>query len=85
MVPPLGVGRACRAAVLWTAVFVTRPFVRPPWGQSREDGWGPIEHIPGNASLLVAFAHCVWAAVKPRLTDWPPVRQESGGPTDELL
>ncbi len=53
-------------AVLWTAVFVTRPFVWPPWGQSREYRWGPIEHVPGNAYLLVALALCVWAAVRLR-------------------
>ncbi|AGZ44207.1 glycosyltransferase 87 family protein [Actinoplanes friuliensis] len=52
------------ASIVWTAVFVARPFVWPPWGQSREYRWGPIEHIIGNAYLLAALALCVWAAVR---------------------
>ena len=52
------------ASIVWTAVFVARPFVWPPWGQSREYRWGPIEQIPGNAYLLAALALCVWATVR---------------------
>ena len=91
----LGVGRACRAGAVGVqpvdgcpvdrGVRDPPPFVWPPWGQSREYRWGPIEHIPGNGYLLAALALCVWAAVKPRLMGRPPMRHESGGPTDELL
>jgi alpha-1,2-mannosyltransferase len=52
------------AGVGWTAVFVARPFVWPPWGERREYGWSPIEHIPGNAYLLAVLAVSVGVAVK---------------------
>ena len=52
------------AGVGWTAVFVARPFVWPPWGERQEYGWGPIEHIPGNAYLLAVLALVLWAAVR---------------------
>jgi alpha-1,2-mannosyltransferase len=51
-------------SIVWTAVFVARPFVWSPWGQSREYRWGPIEHITGNAYLLATLALCVWAAMR---------------------
>jgi len=50
------------ASAVWTAVFVTRPVLWPPWGRHREYGWGPAEHVVGNAYLLAALAFCVWAA-----------------------
>jgi alpha-1,2-mannosyltransferase len=50
------------AGVAWTAVFVARPVVWPPYGQSREYGWNPLEHFIGNAYLLAALAFSVWAA-----------------------
>ena len=50
------------AGVAWTAVFVARPVVWPPYGQSREYGWSPLEHLVGNAYLLAAIAFSVWAA-----------------------
>jgi alpha-1,2-mannosyltransferase len=50
------------AGALWTAVFVAHPYTWPPWEQSREYGWSPIDHIPGNAYLLVALALSMWAA-----------------------
>ena len=50
------------ASAVWTAVFVTRPVLWPPWGRQREYGWGPPEHLVGNAYLLAALAFCVWAA-----------------------
>ena len=50
--------------LLWTAVFLTRPFVWPPWGDRREYRWGPIEHLVGNAYLLAALALTVWVAVR---------------------
>jgi alpha-1,2-mannosyltransferase len=51
------------AGVAWTAVFVARPFVWPPWGERREYGWSPIDHIPGNAYLLAALAVTIGVAV----------------------
>ena len=50
------------AAVAWTAVFVTRPILWPPWGEGRELGWSPLEHVVGNAYLLGALALVVWAS-----------------------
>ena len=50
------------AAIAWTAVFVARPIVWPPWGQDREFGWSPLDHLVGNAYLLAALAFSVWAA-----------------------
>jgi len=50
------------AGVAWTAVFVARPVVWPPYGQGREYGWSPPEHLVGNAYLLAALALSVWAA-----------------------
>ena len=44
------------AAAAWTAVFVARPYVWPPWGQRREYGWSPPDHVVGNAYLLAALA-----------------------------
>ena len=46
----------------WTAVFVARPVLWPPWSQGREFGWNPLEHLVGNAYLLAALALSVWAA-----------------------
>jgi alpha-1,2-mannosyltransferase len=51
------------AAAAWTAVFVTRPVLWPPWGRSLEYGWSPFEHLVGNAYLLAALALSVWATV----------------------
>ena len=51
------------AGVAWTAVFVARPIVWPPWGQQREYGWSPGDHLIGNAYLLAGLAVAVWAAV----------------------
>ena len=50
------------AGAAWTAVFVARPIVWPPYGQGREYGWSPLEHLVGNAYLLAALAFSVWAA-----------------------
>ena len=51
-------------AVAWTAVFVLRPILWPPWGEDREFGWSPLEHVVGNAYLLAALAVVVWAALR---------------------
>jgi alpha-1,2-mannosyltransferase len=50
------------AAVAWTAVFVARPIVWPPYSQDREFGWSPADHLVGNAYLLAALALCAGAA-----------------------
>jgi alpha-1,2-mannosyltransferase len=51
------------AAAAWTAVFVARPIVWPPWGQDREFGWSPLDHLVGNAYLIAALSLSIWAAV----------------------
>jgi alpha-1,2-mannosyltransferase len=54
------------ASAVWTAVFVVRPFVWSPWGQRREYGWDPVDHLHGNAYVVAALALCAWAAVRLR-------------------
>jgi alpha-1,2-mannosyltransferase len=49
-------------AVAWTAVFVIRPILWPPWGQGREHDWGAVDHLVGNSYLLAAAGLVVWAA-----------------------
>jgi alpha-1,2-mannosyltransferase len=49
------------AAVAWTAVFVSRPILWPPWGEGRELECGATEHLVGNAYLLAALALAAWA------------------------
>ena len=56
------------AAAAWTAVFVTRPILWPPWGQGRELEWGATEHVVGNAYLLAALALAAWAGSMARAT-----------------
>ena len=51
------------AAVAWTAVFVARPILWPPWGEHREYGWSPVEHLIGNTYVLAALIFATWAAV----------------------
>ncbi|WP_250037672.1 glycosyltransferase 87 family protein [Paractinoplanes maris] len=68
------------ASIVWAAVFVARPFVWPPWGQSREYSWGLIEHVPGNAYLVAALALCVWAVVTLRVPPVLPDARLSGSP-----
>ncbi len=61
----LGVARQSRVAALaWTAVFVARPILWPPWGEGRETHWNALDHLVGNAYLLSALALAVWAAVR---------------------
>ena len=50
------------AGVAWTALFVARPIVWPPYGQHREYGWSPRDHLVGNAYLLAGLVVFVWAA-----------------------
>jgi alpha-1,2-mannosyltransferase len=49
------------AGAAWTAVFVARPVVWPPYGRGREYGWSAVEHVVGNAYLLAALALSLWA------------------------
>jgi alpha-1,2-mannosyltransferase len=51
------------AAVAWTAVFVVRPILWPPWGEHRELHWGVLDHVVGNAYVLSAVALAAWAGV----------------------
>ena len=66
------------AGGVWTAVFVARPFVWPPWGERREYGWSPIEHIPGNAYLLAALAVSIGVAVRLSRRVGPLAEQPDG-------
>jgi alpha-1,2-mannosyltransferase len=59
-------------ATTWSTVFVARPILWPPWGEHREYGWSPVDHVVGNAYVLAALALVVWAAVV-------VTREHSGG------
>ena len=48
----------------WTAVFVARPVLWPPWGERRELAWGFVDHLAGNAYVLAAVGLVVWAAAR---------------------
>ncbi|HEX5087198.1 MAG TPA: glycosyltransferase 87 family protein [Nocardioides sp.] len=48
------------AAVAWSAVFVARPILWPPWGEHREFAWSPFDHVVGNAYVLAALALAGW-------------------------
>jgi alpha-1,2-mannosyltransferase len=66
------------ASVLWTATFVARPVIWPPYGVHREYNWGLTDHVVGNAYLLAALALSVWAAATlPRRRDRRPVMGHS--------
>jgi alpha-1,2-mannosyltransferase len=67
--------RSRSAGLAWTAVFVARPIVWPPYGQGREYGWSPPEHLAGNAYLLAALVLAAWAA-----TSVTAVRSEPSRP-----
>jgi alpha-1,2-mannosyltransferase len=75
------------AGAAWTAVFVARPVVWPPYSQDREYGWSPPDHLVGNAYLLAALALSVWAAAtlnrrvgsSARRTDTESVRSNPPG------
>ncbi len=53
--------RSRGGAVLWTAVFVARPMLWPPWGDGAELDWGPGEQVLGSAYVLSALAVGGWA------------------------
>ena len=63
-------GRAL--AVAWTAVFVARPVLWPPWGERRELAWGLLDHLAGSAYVLAALGVLAWAAAR--------LAQDSGEP-----
>ena len=44
-------------------MFVARPILWPPWGEHREYGWSPAEHLIGNGYVLAALIFAAWAAV----------------------
>ncbi|WP_188111237.1 glycosyltransferase 87 family protein [Nocardioides antri] len=77
------------AATAWTAVFVARPVVWPPWGEGRELGWGAADHLAGNAYTLAALAlalgvgvgvSAAGAARPPARAPDPPRRPTSAPP-----
>jgi len=70
----------CRwAGVAWTALFVARPIVWPPYGHHREYGWSPRDHLVGNAYLLAGLAVFGWAAATlNRRVGSPERRGETG-------
>ncbi|WP_182481254.1 glycosyltransferase 87 family protein [Nocardioides immobilis] len=51
------------AAAAWSAVFVSRPILWPPWGEGRELEWGVADHVAGNAYLLAALVLASGVAV----------------------
>jgi alpha-1,2-mannosyltransferase len=51
------------AAAAWTAVFVARPVLWPPWGDHRELDWSVLDQVVGNAYLLAAVVLAGWAAL----------------------
>jgi alpha-1,2-mannosyltransferase len=66
------------ACAAWTAVFLARPIVWPPWGQGREYGWRPLDHVVGNAYLLAALALSAWAAAALRGRAGRPWKSPAG-------
>jgi alpha-1,2-mannosyltransferase len=56
----------------WTAVFVARPVLWPPWGERRELAWGLLDHLAGNAYVVAAVGVVAWAAAR--------LAQDSGEP-----
>lgn len=50
------------AAAAWAAVFVARPMLWLPWGDGREHGWRPVDHVIGNAYVVAALVVCAVAA-----------------------
>jgi alpha-1,2-mannosyltransferase len=60
--------RSMVGAVLWTAVFIARPMLWPPWAEGREYDWRWWEHTYGNAFVLSALAVVAAAATWPVLT-----------------
>jgi len=53
--------RSRGGAVLWVAVFVTRPILWPPWGDGRELSWSVGEEVLGSGYVLAALTVALWA------------------------
>jgi alpha-1,2-mannosyltransferase len=53
--------RSRAVAVAWTAVFVARPVLWPPYARGREYTWDAVDHVVGNAYLLAALGVVAWA------------------------
>ena len=70
--------RSRRWAVVWTAVFVLRPVLWPPWGEGREYAWSPVDHVVGNTYVLAALAFATWAAVSAWVWRLPGPGRSSG-------
>ena len=64
-------------AVAWTAVFVARPVLWPPWGERRELAWGFPDHLAGNAYVVAAVGLVVWAAARLAHESGEPDRSHS--------
>jgi alpha-1,2-mannosyltransferase len=72
------------AGAAWTAIFVARPILWPPWGQQREYGWSPLDHVVGNAYLLAALAFSIWAAVGLKTRDGSPATRTDAESTSGM-
>ena len=67
------------AAGAWTAVFVARPMLWPPWGDNREYRWSLPDHVVGNAYVLAALVVVTWAAIALRHDPRSPRTTEARG------
>jgi alpha-1,2-mannosyltransferase len=56
--------RSRLGAVAWTAVFVARPILWPPWGNRVEYRWGLLDHVIGNSYLIAALCLVAWASAE---------------------
>lgn len=52
--------RSRPVAVAWAALFVSAVIWWPPHREDRELGWGPVEHLYGNAYLWAALLLGAW-------------------------
>ncbi len=68
--------RSHLAAAAWTAVFVARPIIWPPWGAGRELDWRWFDHLAGNAYLFAALAVGIWAGIALNRTGRPFVSMD---------
>jgi alpha-1,2-mannosyltransferase len=72
------------AGAAWTAVFVARPVVWPPYGQDREYGWSPADHLVGNAYLLTALVLSVWAGATVNRRVGSSARRTATAPNERI-
>ena len=74
-------------AAAWTAVFVARPVLWPPWGERRELAWGFLDHLAGNGYVLAAVGswsgrpHAWVRSAVRRAAPAPPGRCRAAGRT----